>query len=147
MEINSTKKLTFQDTELPLLPTHLPYICLPPSILESKCKIIYICRKPKDTFVSTWHYKQRLKENISEIRNNSTTLEQEFKWFLEDKLAYGPYWDHVYEFWKASRDTPEKVMFIQYEDLKRDTLWYLKKLAEFIGKPFSEEEEKQCVAS
>lgn len=37
----------------------------------------------------------------------------------------------------------EGIFFIRYEDLKGDTLCYVKKLAEFMGKPFSKEEEDQ----
>ncbi|MFQ6637657.1 hypothetical protein Gotur_013970 [Gossypium turneri] len=34
---------------IPLLATHAPYSFLPTSIIDSGCKIIYICRDPKDT--------------------------------------------------------------------------------------------------
>lgn len=40
------------------------------------------------------------------------------------------------------RETGEGV-FLTYEDLKSDTLNYEKKLAEFMGKPLSEEEVKE----
>ncbi|KAF3624134.1 putative deacetylvindoline O-acetyltransferase-like [Capsicum annuum] len=142
-DINFT---SLDDAKFQLLGTHLPYSCLPQSILEAKCKIIYLCREPKDTFVSTWHYRQRLQQTNPELDNNLLTLEQEFKWFIEGKSAYGPYWDHVSEYKKASKDRPLDVLFIRYEDLKGDTLCYVKKLAEFMGTPFSKEEEDQFVA-
>lgn len=39
------------------------------------------------------------------------TLEQEFKWFLDGKSMYGPYWDHVLEYLKVSVERPERVFF------------------------------------
>lgn len=47
-------------------------------------------------------------------------------------------------YWKASVEKPERVFFLKYEDLK-DTLGYVKKLASFMEKPFSEEEEERGV--
>lgn len=91
-------------------------------------------------------YRQRLQESNPQVDNNPISLEQEFKWFIEGKSAYGPYWDHVSEYNKASKDRTQEVLFIRYEDLKGDMLCYVKKLAEFMGKPFSKEEEDQFVA-
>lgn len=56
--------------------------------------------------------------------------------------AYGPFWDHLLGYWKASLERPEKVLFLKYEDLKEDTAGNLKMIAEFMGVPFSEEEER-----
>ncbi|XP_059318725.1 flavonol sulfotransferase-like [Lycium ferocissimum] len=138
LEIEYPSDPTSLDIELPLLATHIPYTCLPPSIIESNCKIIYICREPKDTFVSWWHYGKKQSETFS--LESTITLEQKFHWFHDGKSIYGPYWDHVLEFLKASENRPESVFFLTYEDLKSDTICYVKKLAEFMGKPFSEEE-------
>ncbi|MCD7446634.1 hypothetical protein HAX54_012120 [Datura stramonium] len=141
LEVDFYANPSFLDTELPVLATHVPYACLPPSILESDCKIIYICREPKDTFVSWWHYDKKQQETFG--IESGKTLEQEFKWFHDGKSMYGPYWDHVLEYLKESIDRPERVFFLTYEDLKSDTLSYVKKFAEFMGKPFTEEELNQ----
>ncbi|KAK4738725.1 hypothetical protein R3W88_002422 [Solanum pinnatisectum] len=106
------------------------------------CKIIYICREPKDTFVSWWHFTQKIKAST---KVSLVTLIQAFKWFCQGKSAYGPYWDHVFGYWKASVERPERVFFFKYEDLKEDTLGYVKKLADFMDKPFSKEEEERGV--
>lgn len=72
----------FVNVELPLLATQLPYTLLPKSILESdnNCKIIYICRESKDTFVSSWHFYQKIQAKTTEVP--LVTLNQAFKWFL-----------------------------------------------------------------
>ncbi|KAJ8428762.1 hypothetical protein Cgig2_010766 [Carnegiea gigantea] len=46
-----------------LFATHVPYQSLPESMIDSssKCKIVYICRNPFDTFVSIWHFIKKIK--------------------------------------------------------------------------------------
>ncbi|KAK8548286.1 hypothetical protein V6N13_054912 [Hibiscus sabdariffa] len=51
----------------------------------------------------------------------------------------------VLGYWKASRENPDKILFLKYEDLKEDISCQLKHLAMFLGVPFTEEEEKQGV--
>ncbi|KAK6116886.1 hypothetical protein DH2020_049377 [Rehmannia glutinosa] len=46
-------------------------------------------------------------------------------------------------YWNAHLKNPEEVLFLKYEDLKGDIAFYIKKIAEFLGCPFSEDEEKQ----
>ncbi|KAF2294374.1 hypothetical protein GH714_009812 [Hevea brasiliensis] len=51
---------------------------------------------------------------------------------------------HEYQgYWKASLEFPERMLFIKYEDLMNDTFLYVKRIAEFMGCPFSAEEERQ----
>ncbi|KAK9284551.1 hypothetical protein L1049_023726 [Liquidambar formosana] len=134
------QKLHNRNPEFPLLATHTPYTSLPKSITsELGCKIVYMCRDPKDAFVSTWHFARKLpiygQEPIS--------LEAAFELFCKGVSFFGPYWDHVLGYWKASLEWPERVMFIKYEDMMRDTVLYVKRLAEFMGYPFSSEEERE----
>ncbi|KAL0407841.1 UNVERIFIED_CONTAM: Cytosolic sulfotransferase 1 [Sesamum radiatum] len=56
---------------------------------------------------------------------------------------YGPFWDDILGYWNAHLENPGKVLFLKYEDLKEDITSQVKKIAEFIGFPFSVEEEEQ----
>jgi hypothetical protein len=40
-------------------------------------------------------------------------------------------------------ERPDKVLFLKYEDIKKNNVPSIKKLATFLGLPFSVEEEKQ----
>jgi hypothetical protein len=51
----------------------------------------------------------------------------------------------VLGYWKASLERPDKVLFLKYEDLKEDIISNLKKIAEFLGIPFTDKEEKEGV--
>ncbi|KAK6925150.1 Sulfotransferase domain [Dillenia turbinata] len=124
---------------LPLLATHVPFDSLPKSILSSSCKIVYICREPKDVFVSLWYHTRKLVQR----GKAALELEEAFELFCQGVSIYGPYWDHVLSYWKASMKWPQRILFLKYEELMRDTFSYVKKLAEFIGYPFSSNEEKE----
>ncbi|GAA0164914.1 transferase [Lithospermum erythrorhizon] len=127
-----------RDQELKLLGTHLPLNALPKSVFIENCKIVYICRDPKDLVVSMFHFAKKFPWPIFSFER---TVER----FCEGRSYYGPYWDHVLEYWKMSQEKPENVMFLKYEDMKENTLFYIKKLAEFLGEPFSQEEEMEGV--
>ena len=57
--------------------------------------------------------------------------------------GFVPFWGHVLGYWRVSKERPEKVLFLKYEDLKEDIIPHLKSLAQFLGIPFSEGEERQ----
>ncbi|XP_031282381.1 cytosolic sulfotransferase 3-like [Pistacia vera] len=44
-------------------------------------------------------------------------------------------------YWNESIKRPEKILFLKYEEMKKDTRGQVKKLASFPGKPFVNEEE------
>ncbi|XVE54658.1 hypothetical protein DITRI_Ditri03aG0099800 [Diplodiscus trichospermus] len=68
------------------------------------------------------------------------------KTVLDSGLSlYGPYWHHVLGYWRASLDSPDRILFLKYEEMMEDTAFYAKKLAEFIGYPFSIGEEEKGV--
>jgi hypothetical protein len=39
-----------------IIKTHLPLSLLPPALFEKSCKVLYVCRNPKDCFVSFYHF-------------------------------------------------------------------------------------------
>ncbi|CAN1784372.1 Cytosolic sulfotransferase 16 [Linum perenne] len=114
-----------------LFNTHLSYSYLPDSI-KNDCKLVYITRDPKDTLVSHWHFFNK----IFEHNQDPLKLERAAKIFCSGQIPFGPYWDHVLEYWEATQRSPEKVMFIKYEDLCHDPKPHVRKLASFLGKPF-----------
>ncbi|KAF3501278.1 hypothetical protein F2Q69_00041952 [Brassica cretica] len=61
--------------------------------------------------------------------------------FCQGKFIGGPFWDHVLEYWYESRKNPNKVLFVTYEELKKQTEVEVKRIADFIGCGFTAEKE------
>ncbi|CAO2820826.1 unnamed protein product [Amaranthus hypochondriacus] len=72
-------------------------------------------------------------------------MEDYVRKFCNGISPFGPYQDHLYGFWKASQENPKKVLFLEYEGLKKEPKDHLRKIAEFVSCPFSSEEEKENV--
>ncbi|XP_059433297.1 cytosolic sulfotransferase 15-like [Corylus avellana] len=124
-----------------LFGTHIPYASLPNSIKKSDCRVVYICRNPFDTFISTWHYMKKLRPGSQA----PMLVDEAFEMYCKGIIGFGPFWEHMLGYWKESIERPHKVLFFKYEDLKEDITFQLKKLAEFLGIPFSLEEERSGV--
>ncbi|XP_066030178.1 sulfotransferase 1B1-like [Pocillopora verrucosa] len=117
-----------------LIRSHLPYHVIPMSKEESKrSKYIYVARNPRDVAVSYYHFV--LSFGPSSYFNG--TWEFFVKLFLEGKNSYGFWSDHVLPWWKH-RDEPH-VLFLKYEDLKKDLCGNVRMISEFLEKPLSDE--------
>ncbi|XP_057248426.1 cytosolic sulfotransferase 13-like [Beta vulgaris subsp. vulgaris] len=140
---SETESNHLTEVSLPrIFASHLPYISLPKSIQTSKSRIVYICRNPLDTFVSLWHFFLEFETSKDNTKPNIEMMEEHLDKYCKGIFPFGPYDDHVIGYWKKSVENPEKVLFLEYEGLKNDPKYHLKKLAKFVGYPFSEEEEK-----
>lgn len=122
--------------------THTPYDLLSPSIKVSNCKIVYVCRNPLDVLVSLWHFSRKI-HPIRPKYDHSLSLEEGLEKFCLGINNCGPFWDHVLGYWKESLERPAKVLFLKYEEIKEDTILSIKKMAEFLGLPITEEEERE----
>uniref|UniRef100_J3KZ79 Sulfotransferase n=1 Tax=Oryza brachyantha TaxID=4533 RepID=J3KZ79_ORYBR len=116
-----------------LLATHIPRPSVPASVAAaSGCKVVYMRRDPKDCFVSLWHF---LNAQRPEPRDD---VGEDFRLFCDGVSLVGPYWEHVLAYWRWHVERPG--LFMTYEELSADTLGQLRRLAEFVGRPFTDEE-------
>lgn len=122
-----------------LLATHLPLSLLPSTVTTMGCRIIYLCREPKDAFISRWHFDNKIAQGAK------INLDTAFTMFLEGCSPFGPFWEHYLQYWKESLQRPRDVLFLRYEEIVFDPLKVVRDLAGFIGVPFTEEEVKSGV--
>ncbi|KAJ4883387.1 Cytosolic sulfotransferase 1 [Raphanus sativus] len=121
-----------------LFSTHMPLHTIKENLKDSPCKIVYLCRNAKDALISRWFYRCKY-QNKDAARS---ILESMFESFCSGVGFYGPIWDHALSYWKGSLENPKNVLFMRYEELKTEPSAQLKRLAEFLGCPFTEEEEE-----
>ncbi|XP_024008789.1 cytosolic sulfotransferase 1 isoform X2 [Eutrema salsugineum] len=118
--------------------THMPLHTMKEALKDSPCKIVYVCRNVKDTLVSLWCFAcAHEKTELSRSR-----LESMFKSFCNGTIFYGPFWEHVLSYWRASMENPSHVLFMRYEEMRSEPRGQVKRLAEFLGCAFTKEEEE-----
>ncbi|GLJ28256.1 hypothetical protein SUGI_0555230 [Cryptomeria japonica] len=129
-----------------LLSTHLPYSALPPQITSLGCRMIYIARNPKDTFVSHWKYLPALQAVFNTETTAPVSREVFFDSFCNGASLFGPFVDHVLSFWNPSR-RQSNILFLTYEDMKADSLSYVKKISDFLGQSSLTQEDIRYIDS
>ncbi|KAG0410336.1 hypothetical protein HPB47_012548 [Ixodes persulcatus] len=118
------------DKDLPrplAMKTHLPFSKQPYS---EGAKYIYVSRNPYDCCVSFYHY---AKTNLVD-QFEDRTFDEFLESFVRGKVSFGDYFDHLLS-WYAHRSDPN-VLFMTYEDLKKDTVSCVLKVADFIGEEY-----------
>ncbi|KAL0380987.1 UNVERIFIED_CONTAM: Cytosolic sulfotransferase 5 [Sesamum angustifolium] len=122
--------------EARILATHIPYQILGDILNSSDCKVVYVTRNPKDTLVSLWHFLQK----SSDVDKDPWEVEAAVDQFCRGVVPFGPYYDHVLAYRQESLNRPEKVYFLTYEELKEKSKNHVRKLGEFLGRPFDQSE-------
>ncbi|CAN6178561.1 unnamed protein product [Urochloa humidicola] len=127
---------------LRLMYTHMPLAFIPGAVPAAAagggggggCRVVYVCREPKAMVVSMWHYYRRLYPEMS--------LGEVVDIACDGTMPFGQFWDHILGYWRAAAAAPENVLFLRYEELLGDPAENVRRLARFIGLPFSADEEE-----
>ncbi|NWR97164.1 ST1D1 Sulfotransferase, partial [Motacilla alba] len=115
-----------------LVKTHLPVQLLPTSFWEKDCKIIYMARNPKDVAISYYYFHQ-----MAKIHHDPGTKAEFLENFMAGKVPYGSWYDHVRGWWEKKRE--KKILYLFYEDMKKDPRQEVHKILQFLGKELAEE--------
>ncbi|XP_007424050.1 sulfotransferase 1C2-like [Python bivittatus] len=113
------------------LKTHLPVHLLPSSFWEQNCKIIYVARNIKDNAVSYFHF-----HHMSKLMPEAGNWDEFLENFIAGKVAWGSWFDHVRGWWEAKNHHP--ILYVFYEDIKKDPAREIQKVAQFLGLELSE---------
>ncbi|XP_006824216.1 sulfotransferase 1C4-like [Saccoglossus kowalevskii] len=109
-----------------LIKSHLPYKFFPPQALEKKCKIIYVARNPKDTAVPLY-YMMKLMPVFGIFFQSWNHF---YQLFSCGKAGCGDWFDHLLDWHKHKEE--DNIMFLKYEDIKKDIRATIKKIALFL---------------
>ena len=106
-----------------LFTSHLPY-SLMPGAHNSTARFVYVARNLKDVAVSTYYH------DCSK-HGYEGSWEEHFNLFIEGKVIFGSYFDHVLPWWEASKQN-ENILFVKYEEMKEDLRAAISKLVDFL---------------
>ncbi|NUQ64663.1 MAG: sulfotransferase domain-containing protein [Pirellulales bacterium] len=107
-----------------IIKTHLPVSLCP---YRAEAKYIYVCRHPVSCFASCADF----------IRTNAgafaAALDEIERWFCsEASMWWGTWPSHVRGWWSWSRGR-ENVLFVSFEEMKRDLRRVVQRVAEFLA--------------
>ncbi|XP_060065089.1 sulfotransferase 1C2-like [Ylistrum balloti] len=124
----------FDDLKSPrVFNSHFTWRHLPREVHEKKCKIIFLQRNPKDTAVSYFHHMKNI--GIYGIEGDCGDF---IDLFMKGKgPGYKCWFDYTLEWQQFKEDTAHQVpiLSLMYEDLKRDPVSQIQKVAEFLKVP------------
>nr|CAH0104482.1 unnamed protein product [Daphnia galeata] len=95
-------------------------------------QVVYVARNPKDVIVSYYFHHKLIK-----LHGYIGTLDEFAEYFMNDEVAYAPFFPHILDAW-SKRHHPN-MHFMFYEDMKRDLRGEIEKVAAFLGKSYSDE--------
>jgi len=141
--IEASKSVPLDDaprigTEHPsrVIKTHLPTKICPYS---EDAKYIYVVRHPVSCFASCVDF---VATNVGAFAPPLGVTEE---WFCSDEMWWGPWTDHVDGWWKWSEQR-DNVLFVTFEDMKRDLRAVVLEVAAFLQMaPLSDEEVDRVV--
>ncbi len=103
-----------------LIKSHLAYRHIP----KMPCKYIYVAREGRDVAVSYYHQHK----NYPGYQESFPTF---FARFMKGDVRYGSWFQHVHDWWH-NKDHLD-VLFLTFEELKRDPETVIRRIAEFCG--------------
>ncbi|XP_075815347.1 amine sulfotransferase-like isoform X2 [Microtus pennsylvanicus] len=95
--------------------------------------ILYIYRNPKDVLTSYFHY-----SNLVIVFEASDTIETFMQAFLDGRVLGSNWFDHIRSWYEHRHDF--NIMFLSYEDMKKDLRGSVLKICSFLEKELSEED-------
>ncbi|XP_049627326.1 amine sulfotransferase-like [Suncus etruscus] len=114
-----------------LFASHLPYYIVPNGLKNKKAKIVYIYRNPKDVITSFFHF-----SNLVATIETHENLDNFIDIFLDGKV-YGSLWfDHIKGWYEHRHQF--NILFMSYEEMKKDLRSAVQKICKFLGKELSE---------
>ncbi|TVU05159.1 hypothetical protein EJB05_48312, partial [Eragrostis curvula] len=105
-----------------LLCTHLTHAMLPSATSSVGCRVVYLCREPKDVLVSLWHFVNKVRPDFF------IQFDRAFELFIEGVSLCGPIWDHYLGYWKQSVIEPDRILFLKNDEMMADPTKHVKML-------------------
>jgi len=108
-----------------IIKTHLPAQLCP---YNAAAKYIYITRHPVSCFASCVDF---VVTNVGTMAPPISAFEE---WYTSpDLMWWGTWTDHVKGWWERSQQHPENVLFLYFEDMKKDLSPVVRRVTEFLG--------------
>ncbi|XP_062952168.1 amine sulfotransferase-like [Cynocephalus volans] len=128
------RNMNFIDRPSPrLFTSHIPYYLAPKGLKNKRAKIVYVYRNPKDVLISYFHFSK-----LVVVLEATDTIEHFMKKFLDGKVVGSLWFDHIRGWYEHKHDF--NILFMMYEDMKKNLRSSVLKISDFLEKELSEED-------
>ncbi|KAM8934300.1 sulfotransferase 1 family member D1-like [Pelodytes ibericus] len=121
-----------------VLKTHMPAQLVPESFWNNNCKVIYVARNARDTVTSYYHF-----DFMVQLHPEPSTFDRYLERFMKGDVGWGSWYDHVKGYWDWK--TKRNILYLFFEDIKRDPLEEIRKVTKFLDKDLPEDVLKKIV--
>uniref|UniRef100_A0A1E1X818 Putative sulfotransferase n=1 Tax=Amblyomma aureolatum TaxID=187763 RepID=A0A1E1X818_9ACAR len=98
--------------------------------INPKARYVYLARNPLDVCVSFFHFTR----SIEAYKFQQGSFDDFFDLFVTGETDWGDYFDHLASWYKHRHD--DNVLFLTYEQLKRDFRATVLRVARFLGSEY-----------
>jgi hypothetical protein len=123
-------------TGLRVIKTHLESEYVP---YNAAAKVIVVVRDPKEVFVSSFHFAHAL----SLFGPMNFTVDDWMEMFLANEFPYESWAEHTAGYW--AWHTRENVLFLNFDDMKKDHRGTVNRIAQFMGVALDEAQVQKVV--
>ena len=118
------------ERKMRLIKSHMPAKLLP---INDKARYVYVTRHPAACFASCADFIDMLVGAVAPSR------ERLADWFCSERMWWGPWPDHVEGWWRAAQEQPN-VLFVHFEEMRKDLGMVVDRVAALLGVKLSAEE-------
>lgn len=109
-----------------IIKTHLPVSLCP---FSREARYVYVARHPVSCFASCVDFV------VTNVGGMAPPMARFEEWFCSPELMWWGTWaDHVAGWWQRAQDE-SNVLFVYFEDMKRDLSSVVRRVADFLGVP------------
>ncbi|XP_073512380.1 sulfotransferase 2B1-like isoform X2 [Phyllobates terribilis] len=131
-ELDVAQRLQHSEEHPRLISSHLPKHIFMKSFNDSKAKVIYTVRDPKDAAVSLYYFSK-----MCTVFKDPESMDSFLEEYLTENMPYGSWFNHV-KGWMGLLGK-DNFMFLTYEDLQKDLRGSVIKICKFLGKELDDE--------
>ncbi|KAJ8031891.1 Sulfotransferase family cytosolic 1B member 1 [Holothuria leucospilota] len=138
-EVKSGVEMVDTDPSPRVLTTHLCSSYLSNEKWQKRIPIVYVFRDPRDVALSYFEFMKHFQQREGEPFLQGKSFEQYLSDFrLKDRFSFGRWCEHALSYEERFKNG-ENILFIYYEDMKKDLSTVIKKIAKHISRPVNDD--------
>ncbi|KAJ8031912.1 Sulfotransferase 1 family member D1 [Holothuria leucospilota] len=137
-EVKSSVELVDTDPSPRVLMTHLCSSYLSNETWQKRIPIVYVFRDPRDAVLSYYEFMKHFQLREGEPFLQGKSFEQYLSEYIKGKVPFGGWCEHALSYEERFKNG-ENILFIYYEDMKKDLSTVIKKIAKHISRPVSDD--------